>query len=87
MSSLLDLLFSKEIIACIVVAGSAAIGASVGMRFMRDRDKLGRKLKKTARALEKIRDEVARRQGTIKQLQEEVAMLAPIGEKLRGYYD
>ena len=74
-------------IACLVVAGAAAVVVSVMIRFVRDRDKLGRKLRKTERALEKIRAQVAEKRGTIKQLQEEVAMLAPLEEKLRIYYD
>ena len=84
---MVDLLFRIEILASLVVAAAAAMGVSVVLRFIRDRDVLGRKLKKTDRQLQKLRQEIAAKQGRIKELQSEVEMLKPLEAHLRAYHE
>ena len=87
MARVLDLLFTTEVICCLLVAGAVAFGISIVMAFIRDRDKLGRRLKKAERQLEKLRKQIARKRAKVKELTEEVKMLSPLEEKLREYYD
>lgn len=84
---MVDLLFRIEILASLVVAAAAAMGVSVVLRFIRDRDVLGRKLKKTDRQLQKLRQEIAAKQGRIKELQSAVEMLKPLEAHLRAYQE
>ena len=83
----MDSILSIEAIACLVVAGAAAVGVSVVLGYIKDRDGLALRLRKTERQLEKIRSEIAGRQERIKQLTEEVEMLQPIERELSDYYD
>ena len=84
---MVELLFKVEVLASLVVAASAAIGVSVVRRFIRDRDVLDRKLKKTDRQLQRLRKEIAAKQGRIKELQSEVEMLKPLEARLRAYHE
>ena len=87
MSDILSTLFTIEVIACLVVAGSAAIGVSVVSGYSRDRVPLGKKLRKTERQLEKLRNHIAEKQGAIKQLQAEVEALQPPYDQLLAYHE
>ena len=84
---MLDLLLSPIVIASLAGAAAAAISVSVIFGFIRDRDLLGKRLRKSERALEKIRSEIADRQTRIKQLLEEVAALLPVELELREYHE
>ena len=80
-------LLSIEVIACLVVAAATAFAVSVVLKYIRARDELNRKIRQSERALEKLRKQIAVKQGTIKQLQEEVAMLVPLHHNLQKYHD
>ena len=84
---MLGLLLRIEVIASLVVAVSAAMGVSVVLRFIRDRDALDRKLRKVDRQLQKLRDEIAAKQGRIQELQAAVDMLKPLEAHLRAYHE
>ena len=83
----MDLLLTPTVIAYLVVAGAAAFAVSALFSYVRDRGKLGSILAKTERALGKIREQIAEKQGRIKPLQEEVPMLMPLHRQLQSYYD
>ena len=82
-----DFVISPIAIACLAAAAGAAIAVSVTLRFIRDRDVLGRKLRKTERTLDKIRKEIAKSEGRIEQLTKEVQMLKPLHDKLSAYHE
>ncbi|MFH1569261.1 MAG: hypothetical protein ABIL09_14800 [Gemmatimonadota bacterium] len=84
---MLNLLLRVEILASLVVAGSAAMAVSVVFRFIRNRDALDGKLKKADRLLQKLRKEIASKEGRIKELQEAVALLKPQEAHLRAYHE
>ncbi len=84
---MLDQLLSPIVIAGLAGTAAAALSVSVVFGFIRDRDLLDKRLRKSARALEKIRSEIADRQTRIKQLMEEVEALQPVERELREYYE
>ena len=86
-ATMLDLILSPIVIASLAGAAAAAISVSVIYGFIRDRDLLDKRLRKSERALEKVRSEIADRRIRIQQLMEEVAALRPVEQKLREYYE
>ena len=81
-----EILFSPPVIACLVVAGCAAFGVSVVLRFVPDKRKLDRTMARAEKALAKIRRRLAEKKALIKQLEEEVAMLKPVHDRLDHYH-
>ena len=83
----LDHLLSPIVIAGLAGTGAAALSVSVVFGFIRDRDLLDKKLRKSERALEKIRSEIADKQIRIQQLMAEVEALQPEEREVREYYE
>ena len=86
-ATMLDLLLTPIVIGSLVGAAAAAISVSVVFGFIRDRDLLGKRIRKTERALEKVRSQIADRQIRIQQLIEEVEALQPVERELREYHE
>lgn len=83
----LDALLSFPVICSLIVSGCAAFLVSVVTRFIRDRDKLAVTMHKAESALDRIRRQIALKEGMIRQLQEEVALLRPVHDRLSAYYE
>ncbi len=84
---MVDILFSTPVISSLLVAGCAAFGVSVVVRYMPDRRKLDRTMSRAEKALEKMRRRIATKEATITQLQAEVKMLQPLYERLSDYHE
>ena len=84
---MIDLLLRAEVLTLLVVAATAAIVVSVVIRFTRDRDGLSRRVKKVDKQLQRLRKEIAAKQGRITELQSAVEMLKPLEASLNAYYE
>ena len=82
-----DMLLSIEALACLLIAAAAALGVGVVFKYIRHRDQLQPRLRKTERTLEKMRSQITVKQELIRQLQQEIAVLRPQEERLSSYYD
>jgi chromosome segregation ATPase len=84
---MVDILFSAPVISCLLVAGCAAFGVSVVVSFVPDKRKLDHTLSRAEKALGRLREEIAAKEGTIAQLQAEVEMLKPVHTRLNSYHE
>ncbi|MBT3343079.1 MAG: hypothetical protein HN712_11135 [Gemmatimonadetes bacterium] len=84
---MLELLFSPLVISCILVAGSAAFGVSVVSGFIKDRSTLEAKRRQVDKILKKLRAEISERGSKIQQLEEEIAQLQPVHDRLNTYFE
>ena len=82
-----DMVLSIEALACLLIAAAAALGVGVVLKYIRQRDQLQPRLRKTERTLEKMRSRITAKQELIRQLQQEIAVLRPQEERLSSYYD
>lgn len=84
---MLDLLLTPAVITSLVIAGCAAFGVSIVARFIPDKRKLDLTMSKAEKALARLRKEIAEKQASMKQLQEELAMLKPLHDRLNVYHE
>jgi len=85
--SVVDLILSAATLACLLMAASAAFGAVVALKHIREHDELNRKLLKTDRTLAKMRRRMAAKEKEILQLQKEIAVLRPVEARVSAYHD
>lgn len=82
-----DVLVSIAALAFILVGVSVGFAVCVVLKYVRDRDDLRITQRDTERALGRMRGRMATRQERIRRLQQEVADLGPLEERMHKYHE
>lgn len=83
----MDLLFSAPVISCLVVAGAAAFGVSVVVRFLPHKRKLESTIGRADWIMGKMQQQIRAKEAAIKQLKSEVEALKAQYARLSHYHE